>query len=67
MRLLSAEPGIAFSREALAERTKGEVNDRTIDVQVTRLRRKIEPDARESALPRHRMRGAGYMLMPDVD
>lgn len=64
MRILSAEPGVALSRETLAERSKGVVNDRTIDVQVTRLRRKIEPDAKN---PRYlvTVRGEGYMLMPD--
>ena len=66
MRLLAAEPGVALSREALAERSKGAISDRTIDVQVTRLRRKIEPDAKN---PRYlvTVRGEGYRLMPDVD
>ena len=60
------EPGVALSRDVLAERSKGEINDRTIDVQVTRLRRKIEGDAKN---PRYlvTVRGEGYMLMPDVD
>ena len=62
MKVLAAEPGVALSRETLAERTNGAVNDRTIDVQITRLRRKIEPDARN---PRYiiTVRGEGYMLM----
>lgn len=66
MRLLAAEPGVALSRETLAERSKGIVNDRTIDVQVTRLRRKIEGDVKN---PRYlvTVRGEGYMLMPDVE
>lgn len=65
MRLLSAEPGTVVSREALAGNNKAAVNDRTIDVQVTRLRRKIEDDAKN---PRYliTVRGEGYMLMPDV-
>ncbi|MER2519629.1 MAG: response regulator transcription factor [Bdellovibrionales bacterium] len=64
MRLLAAEPGIALSRETLAERGKGEINERTIDVQVTRLRRKIESDPKN---PRYlvTMRGEGYMLLPE--
>jgi two-component system, OmpR family, phosphate regulon response regulator OmpR len=64
LRILAAEPGVAISREQLAERSKGAVNDRTIDVQITRLRRKIEPDAK---MPRYliTVRGAGYMLIPD--
>jgi two-component system phosphate regulon response regulator OmpR len=64
MRVLASEPGNALSREALAERSKGVVNDRTIDVQVTRLRRKIESDPKN---PRYlvTVRGEGYMLRPD--
>jgi two-component system phosphate regulon response regulator OmpR len=64
MRLLAARPGTALSREALAE-SGSVVNDRTIDVQVTRLRRKIEADAKN---PRFlvTVRGEGYMLMPDI-
>jgi len=63
MRLLAAKPGAALSREALAETGAG-VNDRTVDVQITRVRRKIEPDAKT---PRYlvTVRGEGYMLMPD--
>lgn len=66
MRVLAADPGEVISREVLAERSKGTVNDRTIDVQVTRLRRKIEEDPRN---PRYltTVRGEGYMLMPDTD
>lgn len=66
MKLLAAEPGVPLSREALAERSKGAISDRTVDVQVTRLRRKIEPDAKN---PRYlvTVRGEGYMLMPDTD
>jgi two-component system phosphate regulon response regulator OmpR len=63
MRLLAARAGTALSREALTEPGTA-VNDRTIDVQVTRLRRKIEPDAKN---PRYlvTVRGEGYMLLPD--
>ena len=66
MRVLASEPGVALSREVLAERSKGVVNDRTIDVQVTRLRKKIEGDAKN---PRYlvTVRGEGYMLMPDIN
>ena len=65
MRLLAAKPGVALGRDHLAEGHTG-VNDRTIDVQVTRLRRKIEPDAKN---PRYlvTVRGEGYMLLPDAD
>jgi two-component system phosphate regulon response regulator OmpR len=66
MRLLAAEPGTVVSREQLATNTKAAVNDRTIDVQVTRLRRKLEDDGKN---PRYlvTVRGEGYMLLPDLD
>jgi two-component system, OmpR family, phosphate regulon response regulator OmpR len=66
MRIFASEPGVPLSRERLVELSKGSVNDRTIDVQVTRLRRKIEGDAKN---PRYlvTVRGEGYMLMPDVE
>ncbi len=61
---LARAPNETLSREALAE-TLGmdEQGERAIDVQVTRLRRKIEPDTRE---PRYllTLRGKGYMLRP---
>ena len=64
MRVLATEPGVVLGRDILAERTNGAINDRTIDVQITRLRRKIEPDVKN---PRYivTIRGEGYMLMPD--
>jgi two-component system phosphate regulon response regulator OmpR len=66
MRILAAEPGVPLSREMLSERSKGTINERTIDVQVTRLRRKIEKDVKN---PRYlvTVRGEGYMLMPDIE
>ena len=61
---LARAPNETLSREALAE-TLGmdDQGERAIDVQVTRLRRKIEPDTRE---PRYllTLRGKGYMLRP---
>lgn len=64
MRALAAQPGMVISREELAERCRMDGNMRTVDVQVTRLRRKIEPDPKE---PRylHTVRGEGYVLRPD--
>ena len=60
--LLANHPGDAISREDLAASSSG--TDRSIDVQVTRLRRKIEPDPKN---PIHiqTVRGVGYRLMPD--
>ena len=64
MSILAAIPGEALSREELAARTENSGNPRAIDVQVMRLRRKIEKDPR---LPRYlqTVRGQGYMLLPD--
>jgi two-component system, OmpR family, phosphate regulon response regulator OmpR len=61
---LAAQPGAAISREALAEATQLGGNLRAVDVQVTRLRRKIERDPR---FPRYlqTVRGTGYVLKPD--
>jgi two-component system, OmpR family, phosphate regulon response regulator OmpR len=56
--------GIAVSREALAEEAQFSGNVRTVDVQMTRLRRKIEKDAK---FPRYlqTVRGTGYVFKPD--
>ena len=43
---LSAEPGSVLSRGELTRRCAIDGGERAIDVQVTRLRRKIEPDPR---------------------
>ena len=71
---LAAAPGQAVSREALAQQARlgqdaGAPPDlaggsRMVDVQMTRLRRKIEADPR---FPRYlqTVRGRGYMLQPD--
>jgi two-component system phosphate regulon response regulator OmpR len=63
---LAAQPGDVLSREDLAAQLDmDETGERAIDVQVTRLRRKIETDPRE---PRflHTVRGRGYVLKPGV-
>ncbi|ANT59739.1 MULTISPECIES: response regulator [Roseobacteraceae] len=67
MRIFSAKPGEALSRTKLVEelgRDKGQAQERAVDVQITRLRRKIESDPKQ---PRYlqTVRGAGYMLAPD--
>ena len=61
--VLAAHPGEPVSREDLAALTSAGL-ERSVDVQVTRLRRKIEPNPRE---PIHlqTVRGIGYRLMPD--
>ncbi len=62
--ILALTPGETLSREDLAARTGNSGNLRTIDVQVTRLRKKIEEDPR---LPRYlqTVRGRGYVLWTD--
>jgi len=65
---LAERPGTVLTREWIAEhlgrdRPEEDAGERAIDVQVTRLRRKIEADPRE---PRflHTVRGRGYVLKP---
>ena len=67
MRIFSARPGAALSRATLVEelgRDRGQAQERAVDVQITRLRRKIEDDPKQ---PRYlqTVRGEGYMLAPD--
>ena len=67
MKIFSAKPGEALSRSNLVEelgRDRGQAQERAVDVQITRLRRKIEADPKQ---PRYlqTVRGAGYMLAPD--
>ena len=66
MRIFAAAPGVAISRGRLAgdgERVDP-AQERAVDVQITRLRRKIEDDPKA---PRYlqTVRGEGYMLQPD--
>lgn len=63
LRALAQKPGEAISRAALAEQTSA-MMERSIDVQVTRLRRKIEDDPR-TPIYLQTVRGVGYALMPD--
>ncbi|MEJ0047703.1 MAG: response regulator transcription factor [Rhodospirillales bacterium] len=63
---LAARPNEVLSREDIAAALEmDESGERAIDVQVTRLRRKIEADPRE---PRflHTVRGRGYILKPGI-
>jgi two-component system phosphate regulon response regulator OmpR len=63
---LARKPNEVLSREEIAEALgMDDSGERAIDVQVVRLRRKIEADPRE---PRflHTVRGRGYILKPGV-
>jgi len=69
LRTLAQHPGRVLSRDFLLEATRGREAgpfDRTIDVQVGRLRRKLEPDAAEPQIIKS-VRGAGYILVPPVE
>ena len=59
--VLARNPGATVAREILADELGLNTAGRAVDVQVTRLRRKIELDPRN---PRHlqTVRGVGYML-----
>jgi two-component system, OmpR family, phosphate regulon response regulator OmpR len=63
MRLLAEANGAAVSREALAG-PDSEANERTIDVQINRLRRKIERDLTNPSYLQT-VRGSGYRLIID--
>jgi two-component system phosphate regulon response regulator OmpR len=62
--ILARHKGETLSREAMADLSGSEGNLRTIDVQITRLRKKVEDDPR---MPRHlqTVRGRGYVLWTD--
>ncbi len=67
MRIFAGQPGQPVSRARLVEDLGGgrdPSQERAVDVQITRLRRKIEADSKQ---PRYlqTVRGAGYMLAPD--
>ncbi len=67
MRIFAARAHEPISRSELVEDLGGgvaEAQERAVDVQITRLRRKIETDPRA---PRYlqTVRGSGYMLAPD--
>ena len=69
MRIFAAQPGEPISRAKLVEDLgrggpDGGAQERAVDVQITRLRRKFEVDPKQ---PRYlqTVRGAGYMLAPE--
>ncbi len=62
--ILGQKSGQIFTREKLAEMLGAGQNPRSIDVQITRLRKKIETDSKN---PRYlqTVRGKGYMLLTE--
>ncbi|MEM7693741.1 MAG: response regulator transcription factor [Pseudomonadota bacterium] len=63
LKLLAARPGATVPRQALV--ADEDLGDRAIDVQINRLRRKLEDDP---SAPRHlqTVRGQGYRLVADI-
>ena len=64
LNILGGKSGQVFTREKLAEILGAGQSPRSIDVQITRLRKKIEQDSKN---PRYlqTVRGKGYMLLPE--
>ena len=64
LNILGQSPGQIFTREKLAEILGAGQSPRSIDVQITRLRKKIEKDSKN---PRYlqTIRGKGYMLLAE--
>jgi two-component system OmpR family response regulator len=68
LRALAEHPGRVLSHDFLMEQTRGREAgpfDRTIDVQIGRLRKKIKIDAEDPHIIKS-VRGAGYVLVPEV-
>ena len=62
-------PGRVLSRDALLDFTQGRNAgsfERSIDVLVSRIRRKIEPDPKDATLIKT-VRSGGYMFTPRVE
>ncbi len=64
--IFAARPGVVISRQDLADSTNQNPDGRTIDVQITRLRKKIEKDPK-NPLYLQTIRGQGYVLRPDYN
>lgn len=64
LHLLAENAGETVTRDELARRSGVELSPRTVDVQVTRLRKKIEVDPKKPYYIRT-IRHQGYVLWPD--
>jgi two-component system phosphate regulon response regulator OmpR len=64
LKILSSRPYDAFSRKELATRSGFTVHERTIDVQITRLRRKLQDNMKYPKFIKT-IRHIGYALYPD--
>jgi len=67
LRVLTKQPGAIVPRDALARRDgEAQASERSVDVEIARLRRKLEDD---QSAPRHlqTVRGKGYRLLAAPD
>ena len=65
--VMAGRPGVVFTREQLQDLAHGnaeEAFDRSIDIRIPRLRKKLEADPSRPAILKT-VRGAGYVLAPD--
>lgn len=68
IRAFLANPNRVLSRDQLLQRTRNrdwEPFDRSIDIRIGRLRRKVEPDPGAEPRVIRTVRNAGYMYVPD--
>jgi two-component system phosphate regulon response regulator OmpR len=68
IRVFLANPNRVLSRDQLLQRTRNrdwEPFDRSIDIRIGRLRRKVEPDPGSEPRVIRTVRNAGYMYVPD--
>lgn len=69
LRAFVEAPGKVLGRDLLLDLAKNRVAtgfDRVVDVQISRLRKKIEQDDKAAAMIRT-IRGTGYMFIPEVE
>ena len=65
LRLLTTDPGATVDRLLLAGGSADAANQRTVDVQINRLRRKIERDP-ANPVYLQTVRGTGYRLVVEA-
>jgi DNA-binding response OmpR family regulator len=68
LRVFLANPNRVLSRDQLLQHTRNrdwEPFDRSIDIRIGRLRRKVEPDLEGEPRTIRTVRNAGYMFVPD--
>jgi two-component system OmpR family response regulator len=68
LKVFVERPGMVLSRDQLLDLTvgrEGDPFDRSIDNQISRLRRKVEADPKNPAIIQTH-RGGGYSFMPEV-